>query len=541
MSGGALDLDGCAVGQHLGDTLHHFGGIVAHGHDGVGAMFGSVLQQKFEGILARLLAQIGQQRDIATDDGLQRSSQITHNAARSHDNPAHNSKVPDNPVARKFIRRSHHGCVHSIHSASPPAVYRCDSNAHTFCVRAKHFCYAPHVESFFYLLAILQIGTGVYLLWDAVQWLGYARRRLREKPGSYAPRAAVLCPCKGLEPGLERNLAALSGFDYNDYEVFYILASATDPAYDAVKRIAEASRVPAHVIVAEPPQGCGEKVNNLSVAVQQLDASFEVMVFVDSDGRPGKSWLRRLVAPLNDSRIGAVTTMRWLIPSRANLASTLLTLWNASTVTLLREHGRNFCWGGGTAISRIVFEQTHVLEEWSHSVSDDYSMTRALLRGNRPIIFLPDCLTPSFVNTDWPGLLEFTNRQILITRIYSGQTWAAAAITHLLYCATLGLGAYLTLVNVLATLPAFQLAALTFVPILLAAIRNALRIVAVTEVLPAERSQVMDQAPAQILLAPFISFLFLLNFAASLLTRKIRWRGVTYELISPQQTRILAH
>ena len=397
------------------------------------------------------------------------------------------------------------------------------------------------MESFFYFLAAVQIVIGLYLLWDGVQWLGYTRRRLRGGPGFHAPRAAVLCPCKGLEPGLERNLASLTEFDYKNYEVFYVLASASDPAHNAIKRIAEESRVPAHVIIAEAPQGCGEKVNNLSVAVQQLDATFEVLVFVDSDGRPGKSWLRRLVAPLNDSRIGAVTTMRWLIPTRANLPSALLAAWNASIVTLLREHGKNFCWGGGTAINRIVFEQTRVLEEWSHSVSDDYSMTRALLRANRPIVFLPDCLTPSFVNTDWPGLLEFTNRQILITRVYSGGTWGGAAMTHLLYCATLGLGAYLTLLNLLATLPAFHLAALTFVPMLLAAIRGALRAVAVTEILPAERSHIMDQAPAYIVLAAFVPFLFLLNFAASILTRKIRWRGITYELISPQQTRILAH
>jgi hypothetical protein len=145
------------------------------------------------------------------------------------------------------------------------------------------------------------------------------------------------------------------------------------------------------------------------------------------------------------------------------------------------------------------------------------------------------------VNADFAGLLEFTNRQILITRIYSSRTWAAAAVTHLLYGVTLLLGAYLTLVNVFATLPSFHLAVLTFVPMLLAAMRSALRLVAVTEILPVEKSEVMDQASAYIVWGIFIPFLFILNFAASLFTRKIRWRGVTYELISPQQTRILAH
>jgi cellulose synthase/poly-beta-1,6-N-acetylglucosamine synthase-like glycosyltransferase len=295
------------------------------------------------------------------------------------------------------------------------------------------------------------------------------------------------------------------------------------------------------VVIAERPEACGEKVNNLRVAIEQLAPEFEMLVFADSDGRPGKLWLRRLIGPLRDSRVGATTTMRWLIPNRGNLASALLAVWNASIVTLLSENGENFCWGGGTAIRRSVFEQIGVLEEWSHSVSDDYSMTRALRRARRSIMFLPDCLTPSYLDVDAGSLLEFTNRQVLITKIYSKKMWATAAVTHLLYCATLALGAYVIVVNWIATLSTFQLALLTFVPMLLAAIRGGLRVAAVTDVLTAERSKIMGQTGSYILLGIFVPYLFLLNFVVSLFTRKIRWRGVTYELISPQQTRILVY
>jgi ceramide glucosyltransferase len=400
---------------------------------------------------------------------------------------------------------------------------------------------SSYVDTLFYCLATAQIVVGVFLVWRGLQWQAYARRRLRGDPGFYTPRAAVLCPCKGLEAGLERNLAALTEFEYKNYEIFFVLASASDSAYSAVKRIAEHSRVPAHVVIADRPEACGEKVNNLRVAIEQLPEDFEVLVFVDSDGHPGRAWLRRLISPLHDSRVGAATTMRWLIPLRNNLASALLAAWNASIVTLLSENGRNFCWGGGTAIKRSVFEQIGVPEEWSHSVSDDFSMTRALQRTNRTILFVPECLTPSYVDADVGSLLEFTNRQILITKVYSHKMWASAAVTHVLYCATLLLGAYVTLVNWLATLPAFHLAFLTFVPMLLAAIRGALRVAAATEVLPAERRTIMGQAWMYILLGILVPYLFLLNFVVSLFTRKIRWRGVTYELISPQQTRILVY
>jgi ceramide glucosyltransferase len=409
------------------------------------------------------------------------------------------------------------------------------------CGSASRLLFSNGVEILFYFLAILQILLGLYLIGQGLQWLKYARRRVHTDPGFFSPRLAVLCPCKGLEPALERNLVSLTEFDYQNYEIFFLIASASDPAYSIVKRVASQSKPKAHVVVTEKPDQCGEKVNNLRLGVQQLPPEFDVLVFVDSDGRPGKQWLHRMVAPLADSRIGATTTMRWLLPNRSNLATAFLAAWNAPIVTMLSEKGKNFCWGGGTAIRRGVFDQAGVAEEWRGSVSDDYSMTLALERAGRSIVFLPECIVPSFVETDWTGLMEFTNRQILITRIYAEKMWGMAAGTHLLYCLTLVLGTILTLVDFIATRPAFQLAALTFLPILLSMIRGALRAAGVSEVLPIYRSQIGSQAWIYVLLVVFIPFLYVVNFITSLITKKIRWRGVTYEVISPQQTRILAY
>src|ERR1700758_5668816 len=171
------------------------------------------------------------------------------------------------------------------------------------------------MENVFIVLAVVQILLGLYLVYGAMRWLAYARRRATTDPGFYAPRTAVICPCKGVEPGLERNLTALCEFDHQNYEVFFVLASESDPAASIVKRVASQARQKGHVIFAGPAQDCGEKVHNLRAAIQQLPEEFEVLVFADSDGRPGKHWLHHLVAPMADNRIGATTTMRWLVPN----------------------------------------------------------------------------------------------------------------------------------------------------------------------------------------------------------------------------------
>ena len=401
--------------------------------------------------------------------------------------------------------------------------------------------FSNQVELLFYMLAASQILLGLILLAQGLQWLAYARRRVHSDSGFYSPRVAVLCPCRGMEPALERNLVSLTEFDYPNYEILFPIASSTDAAYSVAKRVATQSKIKATVLLTEKPVECGEKVNNLRVGIEQLPPEIDVFVFVDSDGRPGKQWLRRMVAPLADSRFGATTTMRWLLPNRSNFATALLAAWNAPIVTMLSEKGKNFCWGGGTAIRRSVFEQAGVAGEWKHSVSDDCSMTIALERTGRPILFLPECLVPSFVETDFRGLLEFTNRQVQITRVYAKKMWTTAAGTHLLYCSTLVLGTMFTVSELMATRPAIQLAALTFLPVLLSMMRGAIRAAGVSEALPTYRSQMTTQGWVYVILTVVVPFLYLANFGASLFTRKIRWRGVIYEVISPQQTRILLY
>jgi ceramide glucosyltransferase len=395
------------------------------------------------------------------------------------------------------------------------------------------------MEDLFDILAILQVAAGLYLLWQAVIWLAYVRRRLKTDPGFFAPRTAVICPCRGMEPGLERNLVSLCEFDHQNYEIFFVLASESDPAHNAVKRVATTSRVKAHIIIAGKPENCSEKVNNLRVAVEQLPEEFDVLVFTDSDGRPGKGWLHHLVAPLNDSRIGATTTMRWFIPNDSGFSTGLLAAWNSSVVTMLGPHARNFCWGGGTAIRRAVFEQIGMLDAWQYSFSDDCSLTTMIERSRRQILFVPECLTPSYVQADFAGLLEFTNRQVRITRVYRPQLWGTALATHFLYCLTLFLGLSVAINLTLASRPAFQVTTLLVLPLLLAAIRGALRVIGVTDALPALRSQIMSQSWIYVLVVLIVPFLYLVNFCSSIIGRRIRWRGIDYELISPDQTRVL--
>ena len=100
-------------------------------------------------------------------------------------------------------------------------------------------------------------------------------------------RVALFAPCKGIDLDLEANLRSLLEQDYDDYEVTFIVESADDPAYPAIRRaIAEHPNVAARVVIAGQATDSGQKVHNLRVATEHLPPQIKYVAFVDSDAQP---------------------------------------------------------------------------------------------------------------------------------------------------------------------------------------------------------------------------------------------------------------
>jgi ceramide glucosyltransferase len=412
------------------------------------------------------------------------------------------------------------------------------------CERFRNdFAILAAMAAAFYILVIAQIVLGLYSLWNGFEWFQMVRRRLSSHAGFYAPVAALICPCKGQEPALEENLAALTRFEYANYEIYFSLATSLDPALKVIERVKAVSQRPIHIVIAGPPENCSEKVCNLRRAVEALPDKFEVLVFTDSDARLPRGWLTKLIAPLQNAQTGATTAYRWLIPSgrfgSGAFASALASAWNAAIATMLGRPRDNFCWGGGTAIRRSTFNDAKVAEAWQGAASDDFAMTRALEQAGKPIVFCPECLAATLHPWTGSDLLEFTNRQILITRVYSPRRWWMGAIAHLSYSLTMIFAGLVILSTMIEGDPWGQLVLMAMPVPLLAAMKGAMRTIAVSEVMPEWKARLHEWGWVWFALAPVVPFLFSWNFIASLLSRRIRWRGIRYELVSPTVTRIL--
>ena len=360
-------------------------------------------------------------------------------------------------------------------------------------------------------VAILQgIATLIYGIRAARHMRTFRPRRARRE------RISVFCPCKGTDAEFEKNIQSILEQDYPNYDVTFVVESQGDAACAALRGVGVSK-----ILVAGRATDCGQKVHNLSYAVAQAGTTADILVFCDSDARFPHDWLSKLVAPLDTTNI--TTGYRWYVVSRAHLPTLLCSGWNASTVGVLGDHNRNFAWGGATAMYRETFERLNILHEWRGSVSDDYSITNAAHRSGTKIVFVPECLIPTHGESTWKDLLEFTTRQIVITRVYHAGLWRVAFIGHVIFNAAFFILPF--------THPLLWLAVYA-----LSVAQSGIRYRAFRTVLtPAALS---NHGWFYILCSPLVALLFLYNMVASALGTDIVWRQIHYKLISPNETRV---
>jgi cellulose synthase/poly-beta-1,6-N-acetylglucosamine synthase-like glycosyltransferase len=397
----------------------------------------------------------------------------------------------------------------------------------------------------FYFFAALLILQALVSLQGGARYLSYIRRETARVFPNYTPYASIIAPCRGLDQGLHENLAALFRQNYPAYEIIFVIDCVDDSALKVIESVCREfgalESVATRLIIAGEATASGQKVHNLRAAVGETNPKSEIFAFVDSDARPRPQWLRSLTAPLADEGMGATTGYRWFIPVKGGFASTLLSVWNSSIASALGpQSDRNFCWGGSTAIRRATFEQAQVMEEWRGAASDDFAMMRALRRANLPIHFVPACLTASHEDCSFMELLEFTTRQLKITRVYAPHLWQIILFSNLLFVTIFFGGLTLIITRVALGLSFIAQLAFILAIYILGGLKAYLRWRAVNVPLGDFRAELRRDVLAHLFLWPLSSVLYLYNALAALLSRRIKWRGITYELKSPKETVIIA-
>jgi ceramide glucosyltransferase len=376
----------------------------------------------------------------------------------------------------------------------------------------------------------LQFGVLTWFLWENFR---FARARLRKTwPRELEPRLELFAPCKGLELGLRDNLRPLFEQEYSNYSLTFIVESADDPVCTLLPELmADYPWVEARVVVAGIASDTGQKVHNLRAATAELADDVELLAFVDSDARPRRDWLRRLVARLDQPNVGAVTGYRWFRPSRPTAAQMLVYGINSLVACSFGPGGHHLVWGGSWAIRRELFEALDLRGAWRQTLSDDLVATRLLHRAKKRVEFEPICMVASPLESDWWQALEFVRRQYIIARSYMPRFWLLAFLGTTVSAVTFWGGLVLLVVGL------WQHAAWTWLPAAICPAYYATTLVRGYQRWLIGRLYLREQSPLieriawlDIWTGPLVVLANWLAVCSSLVGNRLCWRGIDYRL-----------
>lgn len=395
----------------------------------------------------------------------------------------------------------------------------------------------------YYIFAAIILLIQFPILLEGYRHLHFTRRKYRPKPSSYHPKAALICPCKGIDTTFDRNIQSLFQQEYPDYEIFFVVESADDPAHDHLEQIIQqngaSGTAKAHLSIAGKATTCAQKVHNLRSLCQELPEEFEALVFVDSDACMKPYFLSSMIYPLRRHEVGASTGYRWYIPVKFSMSNFVLSAMNASVASSLGPHDWNCTWGGAMAILRKTFLQTRILEIWKNACTDDLPLTRAVKNAGLRVAFAPACIVASYENMSWGQFFSFARRQFLITRVCMPRLWGLAWISWGHFALAFWAGIYMTLWTAkhrpdhtlfVGVMPASLLAVFMA--------KAVIRQIMIRKILPEDRLRMVPGALTDILLGPVVAVIALVYLLASACTRTMVWRGIKYRLHAYNHTEI---
>jgi ceramide glucosyltransferase len=255
-------------------------------------------------------------------------------------------------------------------------------------------------------LGILKISLGIALfgLLTSTVFLALvlvATLRFKRKSVAYARQAAspdqrslppvsIFKPVHGMEARLEENLRSFFEQDYPEFEIFIGARTSDDPSMTIARKLqAEYPHVKSRLMFSGPPEWPNAKVFTLDKMIAQ--SRTEYIVTSDSDVRVGRDFLRNVIPPLLDRKLGLVTCLYVGDPtadfwSRLEALGMSVEMPSGVVVADMLE-GIRFALGPAVAFRRDSLEAIGGIAATADYYSDDYVLGEKIWRAGYKVIF----------------------------------------------------------------------------------------------------------------------------------------------------------
>ncbi len=203
------------------------------------------------------------------------------------------------------------------------------------------------------------------------------RQRVLSVPLREMPPVTILKPLHGREARLEENLESFFRQDYPNFEIVFGARNGDDQALGVVNKLqARYPRVQTRIVVSGQPSWPNAKVYSLSKMMASCAGQF--LVISDSDVLAGPGFLRNVIPPLLNPKVGLVTCLYQGIPAGgfwSQLDALGMSIEMPSGVLVAKMvDGMKFALGAAIAVRREAIEAIGGIRETAYFYSDAFGL-----------------------------------------------------------------------------------------------------------------------------------------------------------------------
>ena len=162
------------------------------------------------------------------------------------------------------------------------------------------------LTAFKFVLVLCTVAADAFFLLSMLAAYRFFRRRESpSRPETYPP-VSILIPLRGADFKAYQNYAGFCQQDYPEYQLVFGVHDRSDSSIPIVEKLAaDFSTRDIEVVICSEAHGQNAKVSNLQNMLRA--AKYEHVIIVDSDIRVQRNYLKAVLAPLEDPKVGLVT------------------------------------------------------------------------------------------------------------------------------------------------------------------------------------------------------------------------------------------
>ena len=286
------------------------------------------------------------------------------------------------------------------------------------------------------------LASSVFVVLMIVAAAHHLRRQPEAAMPSDWPAVTLLKPLHGLEPDLEANLESFFTQDYPDFEVIFGARDQADPALAVVRQLHKKyPKVKAKIVTSGNPDRPNAKICSLETMYVQATTSY--LVISDSDVHVDPSYLREVVRPLIDERVGLVTCLYRGVPT-GGAWSTLEALGMSVEMTsgvLVANmlEGMQFALGPTMAVRKDALEKAGGMGALADYCADDYVLGKRVFEAGYAVLLSKHAIDHVVINRTFRESVLHQVRWMKSTRFSRPAGHIGAGLTYAMPFGVLGL------------------------------------------------------------------------------------------------------